>query len=92
MDNSGAVNDQPQVTTTDGGGFAIVYRNSNAPGGSGNDITLARYDSAGNLLTSTLVNQFGDTAGNQSEPSRRHIHPDRRDQSMADPLRPWRPG
>jgi hypothetical protein len=69
VDNSGTVNDQPQVATIDGGGFAIVYRNNNAPGGSGNDITLARYDSAGNLLTSTLVNQFGDTAGNQSEPS-----------------------
>ena len=69
VDNSGTVNDQPQVTSIEGGGFAIVYRNNNAPGGSGNDITLARYDSAGTLLTSTLVNQFGDTAGNQSEPS-----------------------
>jgi len=32
VDNSGTVNDQPQVTSIEGGGFAIVYRNNNAPG------------------------------------------------------------
>lgn len=59
LDTFGTVNQNPSVTALNGGGFAIAYED-NGWGTGTTDITLARFDSAGNFVT---WNNVGNSTG-----------------------------